>query len=104
MSDGRTLLSDEHLEKVAILRINKKLMRYFKTTYPNLIRKKAIEKTLAIVQEHEGQQKVQTATQGKLLAYFKKMSEVDCDEINCELDKIKHFCTRFMFFVGVNIQ
>ena len=72
MTDGRTLLSDEHLEKVAILRINKKLMRYFKTNYPNLIRKKAIEKTLAIVEEHQGKQQVKKVNQGKLLAFFKK--------------------------------
>ena len=72
MTDGRTLLSDTHLEKVAILRINKKLMRHFKTTYPNLIRKKTIEKTLKIVDEHEKQKKSQKGKQGKLLQFFNK--------------------------------
>ena len=32
--------------------INKKLVRRFRTTYPNLIRKKTIEKTLKTVNEH----------------------------------------------------
>ena len=60
------------MEKVAILRINKRLMRHFKTTYPNLIQKKTIEKKLKIVDEHEEQKKSQKVNQGKLLKYFKK--------------------------------
>ena len=72
MTSGRTLLHDTHLEKVAILRINRKLMEYFKERYPKLIQRKAIKKTLKIVEKQESTKAERKSNQAKLVQYFNK--------------------------------
>jgi hypothetical protein len=51
MDDGSSLLSDELLEKIVVLRMNKNLLRYMRGKYPDLMRKAVADKIESKVSE-----------------------------------------------------
>jgi hypothetical protein len=66
MDEGTTLLSDSLLEKIVVMRMNKKLMKYLRTKYPQLMRRAAAARMNDMVDKHTMNKQVRSKKQGLL--------------------------------------